>query len=145
MFYLNHCQQNLSVGKIRIIHDFISFFSCLSLSLSPLWEMVQEGIDIKSIKWTQHWVALNTWSVKPCCGCENLYYKAWLGCHTSLDLILLKNTHNFVSQFWRIERVSEDYFKVHLYEFQGLQRCVFSQFYHFFSNQLSPQFLDIIL
>lgn len=23
-------------------------------SLSPLWEMVQEGIDIKSIKWTQH-------------------------------------------------------------------------------------------
>jgi len=24
------------------------------LSISPLWEMVQEGIDIKSIKWTQH-------------------------------------------------------------------------------------------
>lgn len=23
-------------------------------SMSPLWEMVQEGIDIKSIKWTQH-------------------------------------------------------------------------------------------
>ena len=23
-------------------------------SLSPLWEMVQEGIDLKSIKWTQH-------------------------------------------------------------------------------------------
>jgi cysteine desulfurase len=23
-------------------------------SISPLWEMVQEGIDIKSIKWTQH-------------------------------------------------------------------------------------------
>ena len=22
--------------------------------LSPLWEMVQEGIDIKSIKWAQH-------------------------------------------------------------------------------------------
>jgi cysteine desulfurase len=22
--------------------------------LSPLWEMVQEGIDIKSIQWTQH-------------------------------------------------------------------------------------------
>jgi cysteine desulfurase len=22
--------------------------------MSPLWEMVQEGIDIKSIKWTQH-------------------------------------------------------------------------------------------
>lgn len=22
--------------------------------LSPLWEMVQEGVDIKSIKWTQH-------------------------------------------------------------------------------------------
>jgi cysteine desulfurase len=26
---------------------FLSFFS-------PLWEMVQEGIDLKSIKWTQH-------------------------------------------------------------------------------------------
>jgi cysteine desulfurase len=23
-------------------------------SLSPLWEMVQEGIDIKNIQWTQH-------------------------------------------------------------------------------------------
>ena len=23
-------------------------------SMSPLWEMVQEGIDIKSIKWAQH-------------------------------------------------------------------------------------------
>ena len=23
-------------------------------SISPLWEMIQEGIDIKSIKWTQH-------------------------------------------------------------------------------------------
>ena len=22
--------------------------------LSPLWEMVQEGIDIKSVKWSQH-------------------------------------------------------------------------------------------
>ena len=22
--------------------------------LSPLWEMVQEGIDLKSIQWTQH-------------------------------------------------------------------------------------------
>ena len=22
---------------------------------SPLWEMVQEGVDLKSIKWTQHW------------------------------------------------------------------------------------------
>lgn len=23
-------------------------------AMSPLWEMVQEGIDIKSIKWSQH-------------------------------------------------------------------------------------------
>jgi len=22
--------------------------------MSPLWEMVQEGIDIKTIQWTQH-------------------------------------------------------------------------------------------
>jgi len=22
--------------------------------MSPLWEMVQEGVDLKSIKWTQH-------------------------------------------------------------------------------------------
>ena len=22
--------------------------------MSPLWEMIKEGIDIKSIKWTQH-------------------------------------------------------------------------------------------
>lgn len=22
--------------------------------MSPLWEMVQEGVDIKSIQWTQH-------------------------------------------------------------------------------------------
>lgn len=22
--------------------------------MSPLWEMVQEGIDIKNIQWTQH-------------------------------------------------------------------------------------------
>lgn len=29
-----------NVGKLR--------------DMSPLWEMVQEGIDIKSIQWTQH-------------------------------------------------------------------------------------------
>jgi cysteine desulfurase len=23
--------------------------------MSPLWEMVQEGIDLKSIQWAQHW------------------------------------------------------------------------------------------
>lgn len=23
-------------------------------AMSPLWEMVQEGIDLKSIKWSQH-------------------------------------------------------------------------------------------
>ena len=23
-------------------------------TFSPLWEMVQEGIDLKSIKWSQH-------------------------------------------------------------------------------------------
>jgi cysteine desulfurase len=23
-------------------------------SMSPLWEMVQEGIDLKNIQWTQH-------------------------------------------------------------------------------------------
>ena len=24
------------------------------ISCSPLWEMVQEGIDLKNIKWSQH-------------------------------------------------------------------------------------------
>jgi cysteine desulfurase len=29
--------------------------ACLQLrEMSPLWEMVQEGIDIKSIQWSQH-------------------------------------------------------------------------------------------
>ena len=26
----------------------------LFITCSPLWEMVQEGIDLKTIKWTQH-------------------------------------------------------------------------------------------
>lgn len=26
----------------------------VSFNVSPLWEMFQEGIDLKSIKWTQH-------------------------------------------------------------------------------------------
>lgn len=28
--------------------------SFLSVSISPLWEMVQEGVDLKSIQWAQH-------------------------------------------------------------------------------------------
>uniref|UniRef100_A0A914L5L9 Cysteine desulfurase n=1 Tax=Meloidogyne incognita TaxID=6306 RepID=A0A914L5L9_MELIC len=26
----------------------------VDFTMSPLWEMVQEGIDLKTIKWTQH-------------------------------------------------------------------------------------------
>ena len=32
-----------TIGHVKRLRD-----------MSPLWEMVQEGIDIKSIKWTQH-------------------------------------------------------------------------------------------
>lgn len=45
-----HCLCNIQT-RIIVIH--ISFLTeCLFCS--PLWEMVQEGIDLKSIKWTQH-------------------------------------------------------------------------------------------
>lgn len=27
---------------------------CISLFCSPLWEMVQEGVDLKTIQWSQH-------------------------------------------------------------------------------------------
>jgi hypothetical protein len=37
----------------------LMFVVCYSqgfnIFFSPLWEMVQDGIDLKSIKWTQHW------------------------------------------------------------------------------------------
>ena len=34
---------NLVKGKVEFLRE-----------LSPLWEMVQEGIDLKSIEWAQH-------------------------------------------------------------------------------------------
>lgn len=38
-----------------IVSDvYLSLSLSLCLSASPLWEMVQEGIDLKSIKWSQH-------------------------------------------------------------------------------------------
>lgn len=39
--------------SVGFCHDVLSvvFIPC-----SPLWEMVQEGIDIKTIQWSQHWL-----------------------------------------------------------------------------------------
>jgi len=53
--------------------------STLLLSFfSPLWEMVQEGIDIKTIKWTQHWNLIGhleeqtlNWLVEQTCHWQN--------------------------------------------------------------------------
>ncbi len=38
--------------NIATINTHDNFFSLFNFS--PLWEMVQEGIDLKSIKWSQH-------------------------------------------------------------------------------------------
>lgn len=50
-FYsLIHCIAELLFHVVKLVERFISYY----LFFSPLWEMVQEGIDLKSIEWTQH-------------------------------------------------------------------------------------------
>lgn len=53
-----------TVQRLRDMRCVDGFQACLALTLtfrtfliaskSPLWEMVQEGIDISSIDWSQH-------------------------------------------------------------------------------------------
>lgn len=68
----------------------------------------------------------------------------------SSDLIL-SNTHNIISRFWRTELVyPEMILKMHLDELQGLQKCWSRQFHHFslnicFSPFYSTQFLSNII
>lgn len=42
------------MGDCNIICNVLYMVIIIFLSGSPLWEMVQDGIDLKSIKWTQH-------------------------------------------------------------------------------------------
>jgi cysteine desulfurase len=57
---LAHTSLRIGIGRFTTEEE-IEFAANLIIkavdklrSLSPLWEMVQEGIDLKSIKWTQH-------------------------------------------------------------------------------------------
>jgi cysteine desulfurase len=57
---LAHTSLRIGIGRFTTEEE-IDFAADLLIkavgrlrSLSPLWEMVQEGIDIKTIKWTQH-------------------------------------------------------------------------------------------
>ena len=50
------------VEKVQILREMryvvivtITWINILLFHYSPLWEMVQEGIDLKTIQWTQHW------------------------------------------------------------------------------------------
>jgi len=40
--------------EMRFNQFYFSFSILNFLIFSPLWEMVQEGVDLKSIKWSQH-------------------------------------------------------------------------------------------
>jgi len=57
---LAHTSLRIGIGRfttekeVDFTVDLISKAVSKLRSLSPLWEMVQEGIDIKNIKWTQH-------------------------------------------------------------------------------------------
>lgn len=57
---LAHTSLRIGIGRftteeeINFAADLITRAVERLRNLSPLWEMVQEGIDIKSIKWTQH-------------------------------------------------------------------------------------------
>lgn len=57
---LAHTSLRIGIGKFTTDREIDFAINLLSYSvnklrdLSPLWEMIQEGIDLKSIKWTQH-------------------------------------------------------------------------------------------
>lgn len=57
---LSHTSLRIGIGKFTTEKEIEFAVNLLSYSvnklrnLSPLWEMIQEGIDIKSINWTQH-------------------------------------------------------------------------------------------
>ena len=58
-FTAQKCIQQVSkLREMRLVILHLGLFHCTDctfiLLFSPLWEMVQEGIDLKSIKWTQH-------------------------------------------------------------------------------------------
>lgn len=65
------------------------YFFLLILFWSPLWEMVQEGIDLKSIKWTQHWTP-PTSCLLPSCRKKDQSYKRFLG---RFHFLFDTNTH----------------------------------------------------
>jgi cysteine desulfurase len=57
---LAHTSLRIGIGRFTTEAE-INFAADVIISavhrlrnMSPLWEMVQEGIDIKSIKWAQH-------------------------------------------------------------------------------------------
>ena len=55
--FLNLCREGSKkslVGTVRTGLKGLPFLFSRLREMSPLWEMFQEGIDIKSIKWTQH-------------------------------------------------------------------------------------------
>lgn len=53
-YTVNKCVQQVKhLRSMRYRHHLISTLSIAPLN-SPLWEMIQEGVDIKSIQWTQH-------------------------------------------------------------------------------------------
>ena len=45
---------SLTQSQIDYTIDILSKSVSRLRDMSPLWEMVQDGIDLKSIKWTQH-------------------------------------------------------------------------------------------
>ena len=57
---LAHTSLRIGIGRFTTEQEIIHAAKVISdaverlRTLSPLWEMVQEGIDLKSIKWAQH-------------------------------------------------------------------------------------------
>jgi cysteine desulfurase len=59
---IKHVNKLRAMRFLRVFFLLLNFLNiCIHLepffflsSRSPLWEMVQEGIDLKTIKWTQH-------------------------------------------------------------------------------------------
>ncbi len=50
----SHCRGHPEIQEVDYTVDLCLREAQRLRDMSPLWEMVQEGIDLKSIQWTQH-------------------------------------------------------------------------------------------
>lgn len=116
--------------------------------VSPLWEMVQEGVDLKSIKWTQHWMLLcwTNLSVQLRQADEPRIFRPYSLKHAQYYFSVLENWtrlpgDDFKNAFGWTAGLAEMLISS-IPSFQSLNIC-FSPFYstQFLSNIISYEFL----